>query len=149
MYLKSYISIILQNIFIFTFNFIFNSYFTLHIPFPAPPYPPPTAPHPTPPSHTTPSPHGCHHPPSHHPPSHLISKIPGASGLLRVRCCGSSSGSQEIGYSWKADTSWERTSQSREIMELSQVSWSKLQCLVKVCAYKEGNPSPVTPSFLM
>jgi hypothetical protein len=55
------------------------------------------------------------------------------------------------GFTWEASRGWKEreTRRSREIMELSQVSWSKLKCLIKVCAYKEENPSPATPSFLM
>jgi hypothetical protein len=38
----------------------------------------------------------------------------------------------------------------REIMEPRHASLFKIQMFNnKICAYKEGSPSPVTPSFLM
>ena len=62
---------------------ICNLFFTLHIPFPAPPNPPFNCfkSHTSSPPLSTPSPCGCPH-----PLPHLTSKLPGASSLLRVRC---------------------------------------------------------------
>jgi hypothetical protein len=62
--------------------FLFLIYF-LHSIFHSLPCPihPPTAPHPTPLPHPTQSPCGCPH-----TPPYLISKLAGASSLLRVRC---------------------------------------------------------------
>ena len=59
--------------------FIFNSFFTLYIPFPAPPHPPSECSI----SHTSSPAYPIS---TWMPPPHLTFKLPGASSLLRVRC---------------------------------------------------------------
>jgi hypothetical protein len=73
-------------LFLFVFHFLYHtSSLPIH---------PLTAPHPTTPPHLIPSPRGCPH-----LPPHLISKLPGASSLLRVRCIIS-----EQKQTWKSST---------------------------------------------
>jgi hypothetical protein len=48
---------------------------------------------------------------------------------------------------WKARVLWKET--EREIKEAKTCFCSKPQSLLRVCAYKEGRPSPVNPFLVL